>query len=71
MPLALGELIRVLDGASGRSPWPFLFAYVGFRFLQGSGGLAAIRDVSYYGHYLSDLVFMLILVALGSRDAIF
>ncbi|KAF9467267.1 hypothetical protein BDZ94DRAFT_1287702 [Collybia nuda] len=44
MPLALGELIRVLDGASGRSPWPFLFAYVGFRFLQGSGGLAAVRD---------------------------
>lgn len=46
MPLALGELIRVLDQGSDRSPWPLLFGYVGLRFLQGSGGLAAIRDVS-------------------------
>ncbi|RDB25444.1 Heavy metal tolerance protein [Hypsizygus marmoreus] len=44
MPLALGQLVRLIDHPSGQSPWPFLFAYVGLRFLQGSGGLAAIRD---------------------------
>ncbi|TFK44564.1 hypothetical protein BDQ12DRAFT_717702 [Crucibulum laeve] len=44
MPIALGELVRILEGRSQRSPWPFLFGYVGLRFLQGSGGLSAIRD---------------------------
>jgi len=43
MPLALAQLIRTLE--ERRSPWPYLFAYVGLRFLQGSGGLAAVRDV--------------------------
>lgn len=47
MPLALGGLVSVLEGQSNRSPWPLLFGYVGLRFLQGSGGLAAIRDVRY------------------------
>ncbi|KAG6920115.1 hypothetical protein DXG01_010183 [Tephrocybe rancida] len=42
MPLALGELVRVLQARG--SPWPLLFAYVALRFLQGSGGLAAVRD---------------------------
>ncbi|KAF5326125.1 hypothetical protein D9611_000133 [Ephemerocybe angulata] len=44
LPLTLGELVKILEGSSGRSPWPYLFGYVGLRFLQGSGGLAAIRD---------------------------
>ncbi|KAG5637231.1 hypothetical protein H0H81_005353, partial [Sphagnurus paluster] len=44
MPLALGQLVRLLEKPSAQSPWPFLFGYVGLRFLQGSGGLAAIRD---------------------------
>lgn len=44
IPLTLGELIRVFDGRSELSPWPLLFGYVALRFLQGSGGLAAIRD---------------------------
>ncbi|KAG5719458.1 Heavy metal tolerance protein [Termitomyces sp. T112] len=44
MPLALGELVRLLEKPTGQSPWPFFFAYVGLRFLQGSGGLAAVRD---------------------------
>ncbi|KAG6832499.1 hypothetical protein H0H87_001424 [Tephrocybe sp. NHM501043] len=44
MPLALGQVVRLLDKPTGQSPWPFLFAYVGLRFLQGSGGLAAVRD---------------------------
>jgi ATP-binding cassette subfamily B (MDR/TAP) protein 6 len=44
MPLTLGQLVRVLEGHAGGSPWPWLFAYVGLRYLQGSGGLSAIRD---------------------------
>ena len=43
MPLVLAQLIRTLEAR--RSPWPYLFAYVGLRFLQGSGGLAAVREV--------------------------
>ena len=47
MPLTLGQLVRVFEGrAPGHtSPWPWLFTYVGLRYLQGSGGLSAIRDV--------------------------
>ncbi|KAF9007997.1 hypothetical protein BDQ17DRAFT_1455635 [Cyathus striatus] len=44
MPFTLGELVSILEGSSNRSPWIFLFGYVGLRFLQGSGGLSAIRD---------------------------
>ncbi|KIL68923.1 hypothetical protein M378DRAFT_184787 [Amanita muscaria Koide BX008] len=44
MPLALGRLVLVLEGGEQGSPWPWLFAYVGLRYLQGSGGLSAIRD---------------------------
>ncbi|KAG5646274.1 hypothetical protein DXG03_003870 [Asterophora parasitica] len=44
MPLTLGQVVRLLQNPTEQSPWPFLFAYVGLRFLQGSGGLAAIRD---------------------------
>jgi hypothetical protein len=47
MPFALGGLISVLEGTSDASPWPYLFGYVGLRFLQGSGGLPAVRDVSH------------------------
>ena len=45
LPLTLGKLISILEGRSPESPWPYLFGYVALRFLQGSGGLAAIRDV--------------------------
>ncbi|KAJ2937028.1 hypothetical protein H1R20_g54, partial [Candolleomyces eurysporus] len=44
LPLTLGKLIKILEGRENLSPWPFLFGYVALRFLQGSGGLAAIRD---------------------------
>ncbi|KAF8908803.1 hypothetical protein CPB85DRAFT_1435915 [Mucidula mucida] len=44
VPFTLGELIRILEGNSKRSPWPILIVYVALRFLQGSGGLAALRD---------------------------
>ncbi|KAF8894942.1 hypothetical protein CPB84DRAFT_1816097 [Gymnopilus junonius] len=44
MPLTLGKLISILEGQSSQSPWPYIFGYTGLRFLQGSGGLPAIRD---------------------------
>lgn len=47
MPLTLGRLVSILEGRIDQSPWLFLFGYVGLRFLQGSGGLSAIRDVCY------------------------
>ena len=53
MPLTLGNLVSVLEkrakakaGAILPSPWPSLFLYVALRFLQGPGGLPALRDVS-------------------------
>lgn len=46
MPFTLGQFVSILEGQSDQSPWPFLFGYVGLRFLQGSGGLSALRDVS-------------------------
>jgi hypothetical protein len=45
-PFALGELVRIFEGKSSRSVWLVLGIYVALRFLQGSGGLAALRDVS-------------------------
>ncbi|KAF8629157.1 hypothetical protein AX17_005742 [Amanita inopinata Kibby_2008] len=44
MPLVLGQLVRIFEGRAAGSPWPYLFAYVGLRYLQGTGGLSAIRD---------------------------
>ncbi|KAK2467807.1 hypothetical protein APHAL10511_000102 [Amanita phalloides] len=44
MPLTIGQLVRVFEGRVPGSPWPWLFTYVALRYLQGSGGLSAIRD---------------------------
>ncbi|KXN93407.1 ATP-binding cassette sub-family B member 6, mitochondrial [Leucoagaricus sp. SymC.cos] len=44
VPYIIGVLVNIFEGRSTYSPWLVLFAYVGLRFLQGSGGLAAIRD---------------------------
>ncbi|EGN99562.1 hypothetical protein SERLA73DRAFT_88045 [Serpula lacrymans var. lacrymans S7.3] len=44
LPLSLGELVRTFEDKSGRSPWFYLFGYVGLRFLQSGGGIAALRD---------------------------
>ncbi|KAF8891689.1 hypothetical protein BD779DRAFT_1512462 [Infundibulicybe gibba] len=44
LPFVLAGLLRAFESTSENSPWPFLFGYVALRFLQGSGGLAAIRD---------------------------
>lgn len=46
VPYILGQFVSVLEGTIDASPWPYLFGYVGLRFLQGSGGLSAVRDVS-------------------------
>lgn len=46
LPLTLGKLVGVLEKDDGTSFWPPLLTYVGLRFLQSSGGIAALRDVS-------------------------
>lgn len=47
VPLILGLLVDILEGRSSLSPWIILLGFVCLRFLQGSGGLAAIRDVRF------------------------
>ena len=46
VPLIFAQLVRIFEEGSNVSPWPYLGAYVGLRFLQATGGLAALRDVS-------------------------
>lgn len=46
VPLVFAEIVRIFEEGSKVSIWPYLFGYVGLRFLQASGGLAALRDVS-------------------------
>lgn len=46
VPLVFAQLVRIFEEGSNVSPWPYLGAYVGLRFLQATGGLAALRDVS-------------------------
>lgn len=46
-PFTLGELLKVFEKRSDYSMWPLLLLYVVLRFLQGSGGLAALRDVCF------------------------
>ncbi|TDL26049.1 hypothetical protein BD410DRAFT_764367 [Rickenella mellea] len=52
MPLTLGELLGIFEedynreapSPHPRNPWPYLFAYIGLRLLQSSGGLGALRE---------------------------
>ncbi|KAJ7647506.1 hypothetical protein FB45DRAFT_1100989 [Roridomyces roridus] len=44
MPFVLGKVVLILEGESNQSVWFALLLYVLLRFLQGSGGLAALRD---------------------------
>lgn len=46
LPLTLGKLVGVLEKDDGTSFWPYILTYVGLRFLQSGGGIAALRDVS-------------------------
>ena len=53
LPVTLGKLLKLFETqytgdhppSHPKSFWPLLLIYVGLRFLQGSGGLAALRDV--------------------------
>ena len=47
-PLALAKVVEIFEDGTKTSPWPYLLAYVALRFLQGTGGIAALRDVSNY-----------------------
>ncbi|TCD69265.1 hypothetical protein EIP91_008200 [Steccherinum ochraceum] len=44
VPWSLAQVIRIFEEGSKSSAWPYLFAYVGLRFLQATGGLPALRD---------------------------
>jgi hypothetical protein len=46
VPFFLANLIFVFEEGITSPPWLYLFGYVGLRFLQGSGGLGALLDVS-------------------------
>jgi hypothetical protein len=46
LPFILANLIFVFEEGITSPPWLYLFGYVGLRFLQGSGGLGALLDVS-------------------------
>ena len=47
VPWSLSQIIRIFEeGGPKSAAWPYLFAYVGLRFLQAAGGLPALRDVS-------------------------
>ena len=46
LPYILANLIFVFEEGVTSPPWLYLFGYVGLRFLQGSGGIAALLDVS-------------------------
>lgn len=63
LPLTLGGLVDVFEKQYGpgagtppaepRPFWPYLIAYVALRFLQASGGLSALRDVSFRNDIMS------------------
>ncbi|KAI1791257.1 hypothetical protein LXA43DRAFT_1011840 [Ganoderma leucocontextum] len=44
VPFVFAQLVRIFEQGSKQSPWPYLGAYVGLRWLQATGGLAALRD---------------------------
>ena len=45
VPFLFADLVYVFEQGITSPPWLLLFAYVGLRFLQSSGGLPALRDV--------------------------
>ena len=44
VPYVFAELVHKFELGSTSSLWLYLFTYVGLRFLQGSGGINALRD---------------------------
>ncbi|THH03982.1 hypothetical protein EW145_g5852 [Phellinidium pouzarii] len=71
VPLVFGTIVDIFEKQFGsdvpvpqaRSFWPYLLAYVGLRFLQGSGGLGALRDtlwapvMQYSDREMSEMTF--------------
>ncbi|KAF9516641.1 hypothetical protein BS47DRAFT_1483796 [Hydnum rufescens UP504] len=50
VPTTLRQLVATFeqqDKLPRPSPWPLVFLYAGLRFLQGSGGLGALRDIAW------------------------
>lgn len=76
VPFKLSEVIDALGKDNARTEvWSPLFWYVGLKFLQGSGGLAAVRDVSFpatHSDWGLGLTLRLgFLGSLGAGDAVF
>ena len=72
LPLTLGKLVEVLEKGDGTSFWPYVLVYVGLRFLQSNGGIAALRDVSSrISNAASSISPKFSQDPLGARDAIF
>jgi hypothetical protein len=46
VPFILANLIFAFEEGVTSPPWLYLFGYAGLHFLQGSGGLPALLDVS-------------------------
>jgi hypothetical protein len=46
VPFILANLIFVFEEGVTSPPWLYLLGYVGLHFVQGSGGLGALLDVS-------------------------
>lgn len=46
VPFLLADLVSVFEEGVNIIPWAYLLGYVSLRFLQSSGGLPALRDVS-------------------------
>lgn len=47
VPFLFANLIFIFEEGVTSPPWLFLFGYVGLRFLQSSGGLPALVEVSH------------------------
>lgn len=78
VPLVFGQLVNVFEKQYSSEPpavtqsfWPYLLVYVALRFLQGSGGLPALRDVSHAQTIIPTRQLNFVLVPLGSCDTIF
>lgn len=71
IPLVLGELVSIFEDRSSYSPWFALLGYVGLRYLQGSGGLAAIRDVRSSRIDVISAVSLHATVTMGASYAVF
>lgn len=64
LPLTLGKLVKTFeDHNDGVSFWPYLITYIVLRFLQSTGGIAALRDslwgpvMQYSDRAMSQLAF--------------